>query len=146
MERIEEEVEREVDALNTVRYLSKHREEFFEGTIIELSSRGITVQLDNLLIGRVRFRNLSGNYCYDPENLTLLSISGHDNYYIGDKLRLKLVETDPTTKLVAFKVLEKISENNYYQRNYTEEERKEAAKKVKLKIRQNNNKRKQYYF
>lgn len=146
MERIEEEVEREVDALNTVRYLSKHREEFFEGTIIELSSRGITVQLDNLLIGRVRFRNLSGNYCYDPENLTLLSISGHDNYYIGDKLRLKLVETDPTTKLVAFKVLEKISENNYYQKNYTEEERKAASKKVKLKIRRNNNNRSQYYY
>lgn len=146
MEHVEEEVERRIDAINKARLLSNYIGQEFEGTIIEITGGGIKVQLDNLLIGYIRFRNLPGIYEFDKEHLTLLSLNSLENYYIGDRLKLQLFDTNIEKGFVDFKVIEKISENNYYQKNYTEEERKAASKKVKLKIRRNNNNRSQYYY
>ncbi len=109
MERIEEKVERCVDALSVTKYLSNYIGQEFEGMIVEIGSKCITVQLDNLLTGHVRLN--PGDYYYNLDNLTLLSQKGLDNYYIGDRLILKLVEV--ADKEVGFEVITKISENNY---------------------------------
>lgn len=108
-ERIEEKVERCVDALSTTKYLSNYIGQEFEGMIIEIGPKGFIVQLDNLLTGHVRLN--PGDYHYNSDSLTLLSQKGSDNYYIGDRLRLKLVEV--ADKEVGFEVITKISENNY---------------------------------
>ena len=52
----------------------------FEGTVICVSNNGLTIQLDNLLEGRVRSRNLEGDYAYNPETYTMLSLEGKDNF------------------------------------------------------------------
>ena len=111
MEKVEEEVEKNVLYLDTALYLSNFIGEEFEATVITLSNNGICVQLDNLLEGKVRNRNLVGEYVYNPLNFTLVSIESKGNYYVGDRLKLKLVNTSPESKVVDFVVLEKIKEN-----------------------------------
>ena len=111
MEKVEEEVEKNVDLMSTARYLSNSIGHEFEGTVINISSNGLTIQLDNLLEGRVRTKNLKGGYTYNPLTYTLLSLEGYDNYFLGDRLRLKLISADKDTKTVDFEVIEKIKEN-----------------------------------
>ena len=111
MERVEEEVEKSVDLYDTAVYMSSHIGEEFQGTVICISSNGLTIQLDNLLEGRVRTRNLNGDYTYDNSKFTLVSNSGDEDYYIGDRLKLRLVDVDISQKSVDFEVIEKIKEN-----------------------------------
>ena len=121
MERVEEDVERNVDAMNTAVYLSNFIGKEFEGTIIDIGQTSITIQLDNLLEGRVKTKSLPGNYYYDPEAFTLFSINGFDNYYIGDRLKLKLMSTDKEGKTVDFKVMEKVYDNKYIESDNTKQ-------------------------
>ena len=97
--------------MDTAVYMNQFIGQEFEGTVICVSNNGLTIQLDNLLEGRVRTRNLDGEYAYNPETYTMLSLEGKDNYYVGDRLRLKLIIADKNTKSVDFEVKEKIKEN-----------------------------------
>ena len=127
MERVEEEVEKNVALMDTAVYMSQFIGQEFEGTVICVSNNGLTIQLDNLLEGRVRTRNLEGSYAYNPETYTMLSLEGNDNYYVGDRLRLKLLSADKDTKSVDFEVIEKIKENRIID--------EESNNKVKSKAR-----------
>ena len=111
MERIAEDVEKEVLYMDSAKYMSNYIGCEFEGTVINISNNGIGIQLDNLLEGKVRNRNLEGNYVCNPETFTLLSLDNNINYYIGDRLKLRLESSDKDTKQIDFKVLKKIKEN-----------------------------------
>lgn len=134
MEKLEEDVEKNVLYMETARYLSNYIGQEFEGTIVTLSDKGICVQLDNLLEGRVRSRYLDGDYVYNPNTFTLVSVNGKSNYYVGDRLRLKLIDASADTKTVDFKVLEKIKENNIKDKHHSNQY-------VKTKSYNNRNKR-----
>jgi len=111
MEKVEEDVEKNVLYMDSAVYLSQFIGQEFEGTVISVSNNGICIQLDNLVEGKVRCRNLEGDYVCNPETFTLLSINNTSNFYVGDRLRLKLVESNKDTKQIDFSVLEKIKEN-----------------------------------
>ena len=128
MERVEEEVEKNVALLDTSVYMSQFIGQEFEGTVICVSNNGLTIQLDNLLEGRVRTRNLEGSYAYNSDTYTLLSLEGNDNYYVGDRLRLRLLNADKEQKSVDFEVIEKIKENRI-------KSDEESNNKVKSKAR-----------
>ena len=127
MERVEEDVEKNVGLLDTAVYMSQFVGQEFEGTVICVSNSGLTIQLDNQLEGRVRTRNLDGEYAYNTETYTMLSLEGNDDYYVGDRLRLKLIEADKDTKSVDFSVIEKIKENRIID--------KDSNNKVKSKVK-----------
>ena len=111
MERLEEDVEKQVNLLDTAVYLGDYIGEEFDGTVISVSNNGLTIQLDNLLEGRVRIKNLPGEYAHNPQTFTLLSLNGFDSYYVGDRLKLRLKGTSIDNKSVDFEVVEKIKEN-----------------------------------
>lgn len=111
MEKLEEEVEKQVNLLDTAVYMSNFIGQEFEGTVIAIGNNGLTIQLDNLLEGKVRLKNLPGEYVHNADKFTLLSLSGFSSYYVGDRLKLKLKETSIESKSVDFEVLEKIREN-----------------------------------
>lgn len=111
MERVAEEVEKNVTLMDTAVYFGNHLGEEYEGTVISVSGNGLVVQLDNLLEGRIRTKNLSGSYVYNPLTFTLLSLDGFDSYSVGDRLKVRVKSAEKETKTVDFSVLEKIKEN-----------------------------------
>lgn len=111
MERVEEDVEKNVLYMDTAVYLSDYIGQEFEATIVLVSNNGICVQLDNLLEGKIRIRNLDGDYACNSKTFTLVSLNGKEDYYVGDRLKVQLISTDKNTKSVDFIVKEKIKEN-----------------------------------
>ena len=134
MEKVEEEVEKNVLYMDTAVYLSEFVGQEFEGTIITVSNNGICVQLDNLLEGRVRNKNLEGEYAYNPLTFTLISLDNTGDYYVGDRLKLQLKETSIDSKSVDFVVLEKIKEN-------TIKDKKHSNQFVKIKALDDRNRK-----
>ena len=134
MERVAEDVEKNVLYMDAAKYLGNYIGQEFEGTVVTLSDKGICVQLEDLLEGKIRSRYLDGSYVYNPDTFTLVSLNGKGNYYIGDILRLKLIDTSADTKTVDFEVLEKIKEN-------TIKDRHKSNQYVKSKVQDNRRKR-----
>ena len=92
-------------------YMESHIGEEYNATIIDLSARGITVQLDNYVEGRIKIRDLPGEYIYNPETFTLISLSDKDSYFIGDVLKIKVKAASKKDRSIEFKVIEKLEEN-----------------------------------
>ena len=111
MERIADECEQQTLSMKCSEYMQGHIGEIFEGTIIGLSDRGIVVQLDNMIEGRVRPRDMVGQYVYNPDSYTLLSENNGVNYYIGDRLSLRLKVASKYDKIIDFEIVEKLVEN-----------------------------------
>lgn len=130
MERAADEAEMQTLNMRCAEYMNKHMGEDFSGTIIGLSDNGIQVQLDNYIEGRVRLRNLVGDYVYNPDTYTLVSLDGRENYYIGDRLSLKVKDANKVTKTIDFKVNGKIDENKTINSN-------ERNQYVKIKAKNN---------
>lgn len=133
MERVAEEVEKNVLYMETAKYLNNFIGEEFEGTIITVSDKGISVQLDNLLEGKIRTRNLDGEYTCNPLTYTLVSMNNSGNYYIGDRLKMRLDSTSIDTKSVDFIVLEKIKENTIKDKHHSNQYVKMRWQEEKIK-------------
>lgn len=111
MERVEDDAEQQTLAMRCSEYMAKHVGEEFEGTIIGLSDRGIQIQLDNMIEGMVRIRNMEGDYVYNPVTFTLLSLNDNNDYYIGDRLLVKVYKASKEDKTIDFSICDKIEEN-----------------------------------
>ena len=111
MEKIADDAEQQVLAMKCSEYMKKHLGEEFTGTVISISDRGMTIQLDNMVEGKVKIKNLQGNYAYNPLSYTLISLEGYDDYYLGDRLLLKVKNASKENKTIDFSVSRKLIEN-----------------------------------
>lgn len=107
-ERVADDTERDVLRMLCAEYMEDHIGEEFDGIITSISSDCLVVQLDNMMEGTVRVRDMSGSYTYSPESYSLVSLDGKENYVIGDSLHLKLKSASKETKKIEFDILEKI--------------------------------------
>ena len=109
-ERVADETERDVLRMLSAEYMQDHIGEEFEGTITNVSSDNLVVQLDNTMEGMIRVRDLKGSYIYSPDSFSIVSLNGEDDYYLGDRLKLKLKSANKESKKIEFEVIEKINE------------------------------------
>lgn len=120
MERAADEAEMQTLYMKCAEYMSHHICEDFVGTVIGISGHGLQIQLDNYIEGRVRFRNLVGKYFYNPDTYSLISLDGREDYYIGDRLSLKVKSADKEHKTIDFSINSKLEESkldNAYEKN-----------------------------
>ena len=129
MEKIADEAEQQTLAMKCSEYMKKHIGEEYKGTIVGLSDRGIQIQLDNLVEGKARVKYLDGNYAYNPNTYTLISLDGNEDYYIGDRLLVKVKAASKEDKTIDFVVVRKIKENLIEDINQTNQYVKTIAKK-----------------
>ena len=109
---IADKTERTVEGMKSAEYMQDLIDKEYIGTIIEMSNSGFTVQLDNLIEGRVRVKDLSGQYYYNQDTFSMLSMNGKDDYFIGDKVLVSVKGANKDKKSIDFKVKEKISDNS----------------------------------
>ena len=110
----ERDCERQVLYMKCAEYMKNHIGEDFPGTIISIDDKGMDVELDNMIEGRVRLRDLPkrGKYESSTQTYSFVSLNGLPDYYIGDRVMLECTNADKERKEVDFKILSKIKEND----------------------------------
>lgn len=126
-ERISDDTERDVFRMFIVDYINNYIGQEFEATVLYVSKNCLTVEINNMIEGTVRVKDLPGVYLHDPENYSLISLDNYDNYYVGDKLKLKLKSASKDTRKIDFTVVGKISESDIVS----------TIRNVKIKKREN---------
>lgn len=96
--------ERETIKLKQIEYLNNHIGDEFEGIISGIIKNGIFVEISELFIeGMVRFKDIEDDYYeYDMKNHCAVGQRKHKMYRAGDKVSIKVISTDMSTKRIDF--------------------------------------------
>lgn len=103
-ERNAESVERDIDDLYRVFYMTHHLGEEFDGIISSVTNFGVFVELENTVEGMIKIDNLPNDqYEYFEDRFCL---KGYNNKFsIGDKLRVRSVRADILSKEIDFELV-----------------------------------------
>lgn len=110
-ERNAESVERDIDDLYRVFYMTHHLGEEFDGIISSVTNFGVFVELENTVEGMIKIDNLPNDqYEYFEDRFCL---KGYNNKFsIGDKLRVRSVRADILSKEIDFELVNVIKKDN----------------------------------
>jgi len=107
MERRAVEAEREVDALKKAEYLSDKVGEEFDGIISSVVKFGLFIELPNTIEGLIHITALKQDYFHYLENhLALVGERTGLTFKIGQKVRIKVIKSDPETREIDFELVE----------------------------------------
>ncbi|MDO4173881.1 MAG: ribonuclease R [Eubacteriales bacterium] len=97
------EAEREIEKLYMAEYMSSFIGHTFDGYISSITSFGVYVQLDNMIEGMVRLDTMQNDwFTFDPDRLTLFGKHTGQNYHLGMRVNVTLVNASSTTGLIDF--------------------------------------------
>lgn len=103
MERRAEEAERETEKFKKAEYMGYHLGEVFEGTISGVTGWGLYVELDNTVEGLVHINTLRDDfYVFHEETYELVGEMMHHRYVLGQKVKVRVADTDPVQKTIDF--------------------------------------------
>lgn len=81
--------ERDVDDMKMAEYMLKHIGEEFTGMISSITSRGMYIELPNLIEGRVNIEDLTDDhYTFDESTIRLVGTKNKRGYRLGDKVTI----------------------------------------------------------
>lgn len=100
--------EREVDKMKMAEYMENFIGEEYEGMISGFTKNGMFVALDNAIEGRADFSTMDDFYTLNEENQTIQGKNNKKIYYLGDDIKVKLVNANKEERLIDFEpVLER---------------------------------------
>lgn len=103
LERRAEEAEREVEKLKKVQYMSERIGECYTGVVSGVNSWGMYVELPNTVEGLVHVTNMEDDYYYyDEEKYAMIGEKSGRIYTLGQKVTVKVADTDPVLKTIHF--------------------------------------------
>lgn len=107
MERRAVNAEREVDALKKAEFMADHIDEEFDGVISSVMKFGFFVELPNTIEGLIHMTALRQDYFHYVENhLALVGERTGMTFKIGQKVRIKVIKSDPETREIDFELVE----------------------------------------
>lgn len=107
MERRAVEAEREVDSLKKAEFMADKVGEEFDGIISSVVKFGLFIELPNTVEGLIHINELKQDYFHFLENhLALVGERTGLTFKIGQKVRIKVVKSDPETREIDFELLE----------------------------------------
>ena len=111
-ERRADEAERESDKLKKAEYMSYHLGEEFEGIISGVTGWGLYVELPNTVEGLVHVNTLRDDYyVFDQESYELCGEMTKKVYKLGDKVRVRVADSDKMLKTVDFELVSDIRDD-----------------------------------
>lgn len=106
-ERRAEETEREVEKLKKVQYMSRQKGNVFEGHISGVTGYGFYVELDNTVEGMVSLASIPDDFfLFDEENMLIFGRETGIVYQMGQKVKVKVVDTDKRMLTIDFEIAE----------------------------------------
>ena len=103
-ERNAESVERDVDDLYRVFYMTHHIGEEFEGVVSSVTNFGVFVELDNTVEGMIKIESLPQDQYEYLEDKFCLKGYKH-TFTIGDRLKVRSVRADILSKEIDFELI-----------------------------------------
>lgn len=95
--------ERDIEKLYMADYISQYIGHSFDGYISNITNFGVYVQLDNMIEGMVRLDTMQNDWFeYDPQRMTLFGKHTGQNYHLGMRVNVTLVNASNTTGLIDF--------------------------------------------
>ena len=108
-ERIAEQSERETEDIKKAIYMSERIGLEFEGVVSSVTGFGIFVELDNTVEGLVRYENIYDDfYIYDEKNHSVTGERKGKRYTIGDRVLIKVINSNPQLMEIDFELIKKI--------------------------------------
>ncbi len=106
-------IEREVDDLESAKYMSLHIDEEFKGYINGMTNKGFFVELDNGINGFVDFMDLADMYTFNETYMCATGAFSKKSISLGDIVSIKVKAVDIDTHKITFSLLneEKITKN-----------------------------------
>ena len=105
-ERRAEDLERDVDKLRIVQYMSKFLGEEFEGIISSVTRFGLFVELDSGVDGLVHISSIKGDYyIYDENSYELVGERTNKRYTIGMPVKVVLIRADEDARTIDFELV-----------------------------------------
>ena len=97
------EAERDIEKLYMAEYMSGYIGHSFDGYISSITSFGVYVQLDNMVEGMVRLDTMHNDWFeFDPDRMTLFGKHTGQNYHLGMRVNVTLVNASSTSGLIDF--------------------------------------------
>ena len=141
-EKLAEKCERAINAMKCAEYMEKHIGDTYKGRISQIDNSGITVQLDNLIEGRVKINSLPCHYEYNEETMSLVALDDtYDDYYYGDLLQVEVINASKENKTIEFDILKIMEQNKYIKHDINDNKRMEAINKTLKKSKRKEKRR-----
>ncbi len=106
-ERLADDVEREVDKMKKVEYMSQFIGEEFDGVISGITNWGVYVELPNTVEGMVRVEDIADDhYYYDDDKYVLVGQHTGKVFRLGEKIKVLLLATDKLQRTIDFRIVE----------------------------------------
>ena len=102
-----DEAENEAIKLKMVEYMENHIDDYFNGKIINLGPKYITVKLENNIVGMVSLEDIKDRTHFDNNSYSI--VGNNNSYKIGDYIRVKTINVSRFYKTINFKLIEKIN-------------------------------------
>ncbi len=111
LERRADEVEREVEKMKKVQYMSRRIGECYEGVISGVNAWGMYVELPNTVEGLVHVTNMVDDYYYyDEEKYAMIGKDTGKEYTLGEKVWVMVKATDRISKTIDFILVQNMEE------------------------------------
>ena len=111
LERRADEVEREVEKMKKVQYMSRRIGECYEGVISGVNAWGMYVELPNTVEGLVHVTNMIDDYYYyDEEKYAMIGKDTGRQYTLGEKVWVMVKATDRISKTIDFILVQNMEE------------------------------------
>ncbi len=101
-ERKADEAEKELLEWRIFRFLKRKIGEEFEGTIVDFTRAGLTVELDDYFVdGILSYADLNGDYYLKKSEKALVGKKSGRKFELGDRLKAFLISVDPVLRRMA---------------------------------------------
>lgn len=111
LERRADEVEREVEKMKKVQYMSHRIGECYEGVISGVNAWGMYVELPNTVEGLVHVTNMVDDYYYyDEEKYAMIGKDTGKEYTLGEKIWVMVKAADRISKTIDFILVQNMEE------------------------------------
>lgn len=112
-----EECERMVLLMKCAEYMEHHIGNIYVGTIVSMDRDGLYIELDNMVCGKAKVKDLKGEYYYNKETLSFLSLDNREDYYLGDRIEVEVIYASKEKKDIHFRIKKKLIENERINKN-----------------------------
>jgi ribonuclease R len=112
-ERAAEEAERELLEWRIFRFLKGKLGEEFDGIIVDITSAGLIVELDDYFVdGLVSYSDLGGDYFRKRSEKTLVGRRTGRTFELGDRMKVTLASVDPILRRMSLVLSQKTRERS----------------------------------